>query len=52
VAPPPVGVQDKRRLPEAAELVVKLYTARGKPEKAAERWEKIKAQPPAVPTPR
>jgi hypothetical protein len=45
---PPVGVQGRRRLPEAAERLVKLYTAWGKPEKAAEWREKIEAQP-AVP---
>jgi hypothetical protein len=31
---------------------VKLYQTWGKPEKAAEWREKIKAQPPAVPKPR
>jgi hypothetical protein len=44
--------QGKRRLPEAADRVVKLYTAWGKPEKAVEWREKIKSQPPAVPKPR
>jgi hypothetical protein len=44
--------QGKRRLPEAAQRVVKLYTAWGKPEKAGEWLEKIKALPPAVPKPR
>jgi hypothetical protein len=36
--------QGKRRLPEAAGRVVKLYQSWGKPEKAAEWREKIKAQ--------
>jgi hypothetical protein len=49
VPDPPVGVSGRRRLPEAAERVVKLYTGLGKPEKAAEWQKKIKAQPPAVP---
>jgi tetratricopeptide (TPR) repeat protein len=44
--------QGKRRVPEAAERVVKLYQAWGKPEKAAEWREKVKAQAAAVPKPR
>jgi hypothetical protein len=49
---PPVGVEGKRRLPEAAERVVKLYQTWGKSEKAAVWREKIKAQPPVVSKPR
>jgi hypothetical protein len=41
---PPVGVPGKRCLPEAAKRAVKLYTAWGKPEEAAEWPAKIKAQ--------
>jgi hypothetical protein len=44
--------QGKRRLPEAAERVVKLDQTWGKPEKAAEWREKIKAQPPSTRKPR
>jgi hypothetical protein len=46
------GLQAAAALPEAAERVVKLYTAWGKPEKVAEWREKIKAQPAGVPKPR
>jgi hypothetical protein len=46
---PSVGVQGKRRLPEAAERVVKLYQSWRKPERAAEWREEIKAKAPAGP---
>lgn len=44
--------QSKRRLPEVAERLGKLYQAGGKPEKAIEWRAKIELQPPSVPKPR
>jgi hypothetical protein len=49
VPDPPIALQGRRRLPEAAGRVVKLSQSWGKPEKTAEWREKIDAQQPAVP---